>query len=114
LDEDYGTLDGLFWGALNPEAIDPEFPEVFEAMSSQVLAMFVQENSEAIERLRDGIEQLFQGKETLGRELFLDGLKGVGTLEEFLRSEFGEAQSGVRELSLVLNRVLRELVVAIV
>ncbi|MGB5898875.1 MAG: hypothetical protein WBG66_11805, partial [Geitlerinemataceae cyanobacterium] len=63
LDEDYGTLDGIYWGALNPMAIDPEFPEVFEAMSSQVLAVFVREHTEAIDRLKDGMEQLFEGKE---------------------------------------------------
>ena len=66
------------------------------------------------DRLKDGIEQLFEGKEALGRELFLDGLKGIGILERFLRSEFGVAQSDLRVLSLTLNRVLCELVVAIV
>ncbi|MGB3240465.1 MAG: hypothetical protein WBB29_19395 [Geitlerinemataceae cyanobacterium] len=114
LDEDYGTLDGIYWGALNPMAIDPEFPEVFEAMSSQVLAVFVREHTEAIDRLKDGMEQLFEGKEGLGRELFLDGLKGIQILERFLRSEFQVAQSDLRELSLTLNRVLCEWVVTIV
>lgn len=113
-DEDYGTLDGIYWGALNPEAIDPDFPDVFEAMSDRALAVFVREKADAIERLKDGIEQLFEGKEALGRELFLDGLKGIQILERFLRSEFEVSQSELRELSLALNRVLCEFVVELV
>ncbi len=112
-DEDYGTLDGIYWGALNPEAIDPDFPDVFEAMSDRALAVFVREKADAIERLKDGIEELFEGKDALGRELFLDGLKGIQVLERFLRSESEVSQSELRELSLALNRVLCEFAIAI-
>ncbi|MGB7059608.1 MAG: hypothetical protein WBD58_18035 [Geitlerinemataceae cyanobacterium] len=45
---------------------------------------------------------------------FLVGLKGIQILERFGRSEFGVAQSDLRELSLTLNRVLCEWVGAIV
>ncbi|HIK51466.1 MAG TPA: hypothetical protein IGS17_11170 [Oscillatoriales cyanobacterium M59_W2019_021] len=48
------------------------------------------------------MEQLFEGKEGLVRELFLDGLKGIQILERFGRSEFEVSQSDLRELSLTL------------
>ena len=98
---------------MNPEAIDPDFPDVFEAMSDRALAVFVREKADAIDRLKDGIEELFEGKDALGRELFLDGLKGIQVLERFLRSESEVSQSELRELSLALNRVLCEFAIAI-